>query len=143
MLIVLRSGVSPIIATIILILIAMVAGVLLWVWVSGYVSGAPGVRPALEERIKIEAVSLQAGSIKIYVRNVGDVQVNVSSGYILDINGNYVLGGPIDGVRIRPGEVKDVVILRDGSLIPNNIYVAKIVTQRGTEALYSFVYAHS
>ncbi len=139
----LRSGVSPIIATMILILIAMAAGVLLWVWVSGYLSGGPGPRPALGERIKIEAVSSKAGSIRVYVRNVGDVPVNVSSGYILDINGNYVLGGPIDGVQIRPGEVKDVAIPCDGSLMPSNIYVAKIVTQRGTEALYSFVYVHS
>ncbi|MEM0025258.1 MAG: hypothetical protein QXV41_01650 [Zestosphaera sp.] len=138
-----RSGVSPIIATMILILIATAAGVLLWVWVSGYVSGNPATHSALDERVKIEAVRVDMGdssaTVTIYVRNVGSITVNVSSGYVLDVNGNLMMGGPFSGVLIRPGEVRYITIVSDTTLIKGNVYIAKIVTQRGTEALYSFV----
>lgn len=136
----LKSGLSPIIATIILILIATSAGVLLWLWVSSYVSRSPTAPSALNERVKIEAVSLQSESVRVYVRNIGDIPLNVSSAYVLDVNGNYVAGGPIESVMIYPGEVKSVVIPCDKkSLTPNNVYVVKVVTQRGVESLNTFV----
>lgn len=138
-----RSGVSPIIATTILILIATAAGVLLWIWVSGYVSSNPATHSALSERVKIEAVRVDIGSDKttvtVYVRNIGSIAINVSSGYVLDVNGNLVMGGPLDGILIRPGEVRYVTITSDQILTRGNVYIVKIVTQRGTEALYSFV----
>lgn len=138
-----RSGVSPIIATMILILIATAAGVLLWIWVSSYVSSNPATHSALEERIKIEAVRVDmrdnSTTITVYVRNIGSTAVNVSSGYVLDVNGNLVMGGPLSGVVIRPGEVRSVVISSGQTLIKGNMYIAKVVTQRGIESLYSFV----
>ncbi|MEM4607208.1 MAG: hypothetical protein QXV93_03455, partial [Zestosphaera sp.] len=73
------------------------------------------------------------------VRNIGSITVNVSSGYVLDVNGNLMMGGPVSGALIRPGEVRYITIVSDTTLIKGNVYIAKIVTQRGTEALYSFV----
>lgn len=138
----LKSGLSPIIATVILILTATSAGVLLWLWVSSYVSRSPTAPSALNERIKIEAALIQSESVKVYVRNIGDIPVNVSSAYVLDVNGNYVAGGPIDSVPIYPGEVKSVVIsCNRNSLMPNNVYVVKVVTQRGVESLNTFVFS--
>jgi archaellum component FlaF (FlaF/FlaG flagellin family) len=138
-----RSGVSPIIATMILILIATAAGVLLWFWVSGYVSRNPAMQSALEERIKIEAVRVDVGSegttITLYVRNIGSITVNISSGYVLDMNGNLIMGGPLNEVMIKPGEVGRVIISSNQTLIRENMYLAKVVTRRGTESLYSFV----
>ena len=138
-----KLGVSPIIATMILILIATAAGVLLWIWVSGYLSGGQVEHSALNERVKIEAVRVDIRdnntTITIYVRNIGSVTVNVSSGYVLDVNGNLIMGGPLNGVIIRPGEVKYVVISSNQTLIKGNMYIAKIVTRRGTESLYSFI----
>lgn len=139
-----KSGVSPIIATMILILIATAAGVLLWIWVSGYVSDNPSTHSALNERIKIEAIKVDVGSdktnITIYVRNIGSATVTISSGYILDANGNLIVGGSVNSTMIRPGEVKYVIISTSGQvLMKGNVYIAKIVTQKGTESLYSFV----
>jgi len=54
-----EKGVSPIVATAILVLISVVAGVLLWLWVSGFTSAATAEQPALAERIKIEAVKIK------------------------------------------------------------------------------------
>lgn len=138
-----RSGVSPIVATVILILIATAAGVLLWVWVSGYVSRNPTAQSALDERIKVEAVRVEvktnSSKVIVYVRNVGSVTVNISSGYVLDVNGNLIMGGPVNSTLVKPGEVGSVVISSEQELIKGNLYIVKIVTQRGTESLYSFV----
>ncbi len=138
-----RLGVSPIIATMILILIATAAGVLLWIWVSGYVTGNPLTHSALNERIKIEAVRVDVGdnstTVVVYVRNIGSIAVNVSSGYILSVDGNVVVESVFTGSLIKPGEVKQVTITSNQVLIRGNMYIVKIVTQRGTESLYSFI----
>jgi flagellin-like protein len=54
----LKKGVSPIIATVILVLIAVAAGVMLWLWVSGFASTTPAQQQALNERIRIDAVQI-------------------------------------------------------------------------------------
>jgi hypothetical protein len=73
------------------------------------------------------------------VRNIGSITVNISSGYVLDMNGNLIMGGPLNEVMIKPGEVGRVIISSNQTLIRENMYLAKVVTRRGTESLYPFV----
>jgi len=80
-----RMGVSPVIATLLLILIAVAAAVLVYLWVSGYVGTATRAQPEMEEKIKIEAVSTRgsgATAITCYVRNVGGVDAVIVNAYL-------------------------------------------------------------
>ncbi|MEM4790228.1 MAG: archaellin/type IV pilin N-terminal domain-containing protein, partial [Thermofilum sp.] len=54
-----RKGISPVIATLLLIVIAVVAAVLTYIWVTGYMGtlSPREVPEQLKERIKIDAVS--------------------------------------------------------------------------------------
>lgn len=139
------KGVSPIIATIILILIAVSAGVLLWLWVSTFASSAPATQSqALRERMKIEAVNVNTTTKRItaYVRNIGDVPIQITSAYILDISGNVVSAYNITtGNIIQPGQLGQIKIdVSATSLSLGFSYRLKLVTSNGIESEYTFVY---
>ena len=89
------KGISPVIATLLLILIAVAAAVLVYVWVTGYASSMTKAgAPELEERIKIDTVNATAGipiNVTIYVRNIGSTAVDISSAYIIIAHNNTCL----------------------------------------------------
>jgi flagellin-like protein len=143
----LKKGVSPIIATVILVLIAVASGVMLWLWVSGFASTTPAQQQALNERIRIDAVQVSTTgnttTVTIYVRNIDNVNVTIGSAYILDTTGVIKAANTtITGVTIKPNEVKTVLVknIPSGTLSTGYAYVAKVVTTNGVEATYTFVY---
>ena len=140
-----RKGVSPVIATIILVLIAVAAGVLLWLWVSGYSSSLPSQNPAIYERIKIDAVNVSSTTkqISIYVRNVGNVNVTISSIYILRPDGTMIESPSLPNsnpVTIKPGTVQKITVTLSQQYQSGYAYVVKVVTTNGVEATYTFVW---
>ncbi|MEM0027310.1 MAG: archaellin/type IV pilin N-terminal domain-containing protein [Ignisphaera sp.] len=141
------KGVSPVIATIILILITVSAGVLLWLWISTFASSSPiGQNQALRERMKIEAVNVNMTGKKIiaFVRNVGDVPIQIVTAYILDINGNVVDVQEINGTSITPGKLAKISIdisRADTVMVPGFSYRLKLITSNGVENEYIFVYS--
>uniref|UniRef100_A0A7J2U4M5 Flagellar biosynthesis protein FlaG n=1 Tax=Ignisphaera aggregans TaxID=334771 RepID=A0A7J2U4M5_9CREN len=142
----LGKGVSPIIATIILVLIAIAAGVMLWLWVSGFITSTPAQQPALNERIKIDAVNISNSKSKlsIYVRNIGSTNVNITAAYILTTSNTAIAYQTYRNVTILPGQVTtiDMNIPTDASanIKSGYAYVAKVVTANGVEATYTFVW---
>jgi len=140
-----RKGVSPVIATIILVLIAVAAGVLLWLWVSGYSSALPSQNPALYERIKIDAVNVSSGTttqMSIFVRNIGNTDVVISSIYILRPDGTMIESPSISTTTIEPGTVQKITVTLSQSQQYKSgyAYVVKVVTTNGVEATYTFVW---
>jgi flagellin-like protein len=133
-----RMGVSPVIATLLLILIAVAAAVLVYLWVSGYVGTATRAQPEMEEKIKIEAVSIgDRTTITCYVRNVGGVDAVIVSAY-LEAGGIVLTSTTAGGsTSITPGEVKTVTV-GGLSLSAGRTYTIKLVTQTGVEASYTF-----
>jgi len=138
-----RKGISPIIATVILVLIAVAAGVMLWLWVSGFTSAMPAEQQALNERIRIDAVKVEDGgggskSVTIYVRNIGKTDVTIGAAYILNTSNTIIASNTDAQTLISPGNVEGVTV----SSVPLNsgyAYVAKVVTINGVETTYTFV----
>ncbi len=141
----LSKGVSPIIATIILIIISVAAGALLWMWVSGYITSSQMPSQSVwHERIKIDAVNVVSkNALNIYVRNLGGATVNIVSAYILDTNGIAIESISIEpGVVIEPYKVKEVRLKVSNSSLykPGYTYIVKVVTSSGVEASYGFIW---
>ena len=131
---------SPVIATLLLIVIAVVAAVLTYLWVTGYMGKVTGTveqtsTQQLQERIKINAVKVDGTDVTISVANIGDVDVTISAAYVLFQNGTTVCGTTLSQ-NIGKGSVEDVEI--SCSLRTGITYVAKAVTSKGTEATYTF-----
>jgi len=140
-----RKAVSPVIATLLLIVIAVAAAVLTYIWVTGYMGTiAPRETPTqLKERIKIDAVSVTTGSVSIYVSNIGDTATQIVGGYVLTESYTAVCGDGTTSITIspsstiNPGETATVSI-SGCSLTSGKTYIAKVSAKGGAEATYPF-----
>lgn len=133
-----RRGISPVIAVLLLVIIAVAAAILTYLWVLGYMGTVQqqGGTEALQERIKVEGVDLSGTRlIGVYVRNVGDVDAVLSSIYLVHPTGDtdQLYSGRL---VIDPGTVRRVGV--SAYLSPGTTYVVKAVTASGTEASYTF-----
>jgi flagellin-like protein len=141
-----RAGVSPVIATLLLIVIAVAAAVLAYIWIIGYQGTLTqqASTAQLQERIKIEAVEYTGTSLKVYVRNIGDVKVNISAVYVYDPSGTVLAKSILTPSQysIDPGKVTDTTTSPTVSvtLTSGTTYTVKVVTVKGTEATYTFTY---
>ena len=136
-----RKAVSPVIATLLLILIAVAASIIVYVWVTGYVGGAtPQSTPEIMEKIKIDSVKVSGTTVTIYVRNIGDVDVNIGAAYILDPASGTVKAENTSiptTLTISKGDVGEIIIT-NANLNSGDVYVAKVVTENGVEAATVF-----
>jgi flagellin-like protein len=138
-----RKAVSPVVATVILVLISVVAGVMLWLWVSGFTSAATAQQPALYERIKIEAVQVSDNTVTIYVRNVGSVATKIDYAYVLKPDGTIIKEKGDVNTSLNPGEAKSVEVDNVSGTTSGYSYTVKVVTKNGVEASYTFVWPSS
>lgn len=133
------KGVSPIVATMMLILISLAASLILWTWVSTTLTQttAPSELPFLSERVKIEAVSTESNEVKIYVRNLMNNEVRIGAVYIINGTSGLSIAQNLTSIAARGGEVVEIrVLLR--TILPPGVYIAKVTTSRGYEASYVF-----
>jgi flagellin-like protein len=136
-----RRGVSPVIATLLLIVIAVAAAVLTYVWVTGYIGRTTSTAETgqLQERIKINAVSVSGSDVTASVANIGDLDVSITAAYVLTSNGTTVCGGALTSVAsLSKGTTTDVTVSNTCTLTSGKVYIAKVVTSKGTEATYTF-----
>lgn len=134
-----RKAVSPLIATLLLILISIAAASLIYVFVTSYISGSAGQRPTVQSQIVIEAASLEATDKKVtvYVRNVG--QQEIPSGnwsvYLYDLNGNMV-GYNVTYIAssLGPGSLLQInaTVSNTTTITSGSYYDVKVVSPVGT-----------
>ncbi len=152
-----RKGISPIIATVLLILIAIATGILIYAfangWIGGRLSSGTGPNTVLVVEEGYYVSNTTGKGFILYVRNDGGVQVNITSAYVTAPNGEvyYVSAKNIStslkaavstggkGVVITPGNVQTVVVAQPSGLTVTKGYIYKItlVTTGGVEVTYS------
>ncbi|RLE74422.1 MAG: hypothetical protein DRZ80_04555 [Thermoprotei archaeon] len=142
-----RTGVSPVIAILLLIVIAVAASVLVYLWVTGYIGGISEAANAevIQDKIKIEGVQKHQDFDRVYliwVRNIGETKVVLSKIYLLDETGQTVIH--MDEYAgewpLKPGEAQYYwfYIPPDVDIVEGKIYKIKVVTKNGFEAYASF-----
>jgi len=149
------KGLEPIVAAVLLIVVAVIGAVLTYLWFAGYVTKATSQaeQMAASEKLKIEAANLTATTrtATLYVRNLGGDNVNLKTAYILRPgtispicianvadNPNSIL---VDGAQqpIAPGHLAVVTITFTNaatgtcSLQAGFDYVIKLISAKGTE----------
>jgi len=137
-----RQAISPVIATLLLIVIAVASAVLAYIWIIGYQGTLTQQASAqqLEERIKIEAVDYSANNLIVYVRNIGDIKVNITAAYLINASGIVIKSNTTIPVQLLdPGKLKSVEI-PNVTLDSGKTYVVKVTTAKGTEATYTWTY---
>jgi flagellin-like protein len=136
-----RRGVSPVIATLLLIVIAVAAAVLTYIWVTGYMGTLQSQAGAqqVQERIKIEAIDITNN--KVYIRNIGETKVTIAAVYLIDsTTGSTIASNTTVNIELSPGELTDVGLTLSDNVKSGATYIVKAVTAKGTEATYQFTY---
>jgi len=137
-------GVSPVVATALLVLIAIATAVILYLWVSGTVQTTPQTSYQLQERIKIDTVDVQSNTthynFTVYVRNVGDVNATLSTAYLVDPQTSSIVEvNDTLNIEIKPGDVTPLVnVFKNipADSFTGNTALVRIVTTNGIEATY-------
>ena len=140
-----KKAVSPVIAVLLLVVIAVAAAIITYVWLTGYIGTLQqqSGTQQLQERLKIEGITVASNTITIYVRNIGDVKVNITSAYLLDTNGTILAASTGLKVDLDPGEIETSSVninIASVTLSNGRTYIVKVVTEKGTEFSYQFVY---
>jgi len=137
------KGLEAIVAAVLIIIVAVIGAVLVYLWFSGYVTRATSQAELLSsaEQLKIEAVNVTMPNkwVYIFVRNVGDVPINVTSAYVLDsVKLIAVCTNTTARIIVQPGGINITYVPSCPSLQSGVRYIAKVVTNRGTEAAAIF-----
>jgi FlaG/FlaF family flagellin (archaellin) len=144
------KGLEPIVAAVLLIVVAVIGAVLVYLWFAGYVTKATSQaeQMAASEKLKIEAANLSSASASLYIRNLGGDNATIATVYILRpgtlnplcvIDGSKVTYYKPDGtlgtgINLYPGAVQRVTFSVSGCGISSGYdYVIKLVTKKGTE----------
>ncbi|MGC9171004.1 MAG: flagellar biosynthesis protein FlaG, partial [Thermoproteus sp.] len=81
------KGIEPIVAAVLLIVLAVIGAVLLYLWFAGYVTQATTQASQISatERLSIEAASLSSttANASLEIRNLGGNNVTLSTAYLL------------------------------------------------------------
>jgi hypothetical protein len=144
-------GLEPIVAAVLLIVVAVVGAMLIYLWFAGYVTKATSQaeQMAASEKLKIEAANLTSTRGDLFIRNIGGINVTTATIYVLrpdSINPLCTNSTPVTIFRgpatntpivrtIFPGRVHLVrfTIPTACGVTAGNEYVIKVVTLKGTE----------
>ena len=130
------KALSPIFAVLILIAIAVIAGIIVYMFTSGYLGTMMGGGTTGQEKVAIESVQVTALDITLWAKSTGGGDVVITDVIIRDSAGNQV-GTPI---------TVSVTLLADGtltavtatvSLTTGQVYTAALVSQAGNQFVSS------
>jgi len=91
-----RRAVAPVIATLLMVAVAVAMSVIIFMWSQGFLSnassavgGQQGVQnQAVQSSISIEGVTASGTSLDVMVRNVGSVSVSLGSYVVVGLSSN-------------------------------------------------------
>ena len=134
-------GLEPIVAAVLLIVVAVIGAVLVYLWFAGYITKATSQaeQTTASERLKIEAanITLSKNQSYLYIRNLGGDKVTLATAYIFrpgTINPLCTNQSKITNNIINPGELQLVNFTVAGCGLQSGYdYVIKLVTLKGTE----------
>ncbi|MEM2902602.1 MAG: type IV pilin N-terminal domain-containing protein [Candidatus Bathyarchaeia archaeon] len=131
-----RKGVSPVIAVLLMIAIAVAASILVYVWSMGLIGTLQtGGGQQLREQVILEEYSWDSSGLNLYLRNVGASDVIVDTVYVAgkkyEIDAKTLkVHGPVETVEAKP----------TGTFTDGVAYTVKVVTKTGGIFTFSCIY---
>jgi len=126
------KAISPVISVLLMIAIAVVASLVVYAWIMGYIGGTT-TKAGQAIQIQSYAPGVDNQHVVIYVQNIGQGSVDLSQSGSVYINDQ---GVPIDSsVTIAVGETKAIIADLTGTSltwIPGEQIKIKVVTNDGT-----------
>lgn len=129
-----KKGVSPIIATLLLIVIAVAAAVVTYAFVTGFIGTATS-QSNQQGAMSIDTGSVTNASIVVYVRNTGTKAENLTTVYVDNV---LIPSGVTFGANnpLAPGMTTTVTITASG-YADGIAHTVKVMAADGTPVAYS------
>lgn len=143
------KAISPIFATLILIAIAVIAGVVVYMFTSGTLATMTGGGTAAQEKVTIQAASANStatagtgntAGFNVYAQNTGSANVLINSAIIKDSSGN-VLTTVTVSATLAPGALTEVSTAYSGFTSGSSYTITLVSTKGGNFVSSSFVCA--
>jgi len=134
-----RKAVSPVIAVLLMIAVAVAAAILVYVWSMGLIGTLQtGGGSQTREQIELDAYNWKTASLILYLRNVGASNVVVDAVYIA---GEQATAGASTVLTVQ-GPVVAVTVAKPGTLtlVDGVAYTIKVITQTGGVFTFSCIY---
>lgn len=132
-----RKAISPIFATLILIAIAVIAGVVVYMFTSGTLATMTGGGTAGQEKITVQAssVSTDGKTVTVYVQQTGGPAATINGLIIKDSSGNTftVESTIVAATGTNPLTMGQMTTLTgtSGTTLTSGTYTATVTTKAG------------
>jgi len=125
------KAISPIISVLLMIAVAVVAALVTYAWVMGFIGFTTG---NTGKSLTIQSIALNGGDpgpnpLNVYVQNIGNSAVNLNSGQCLYINGTLDAGTASPAALPQGGTA---TILSKGTFTQGDTLTIKVTTSSGT-----------
>jgi len=128
---------SPIFAVLLLIAIAVIAGIIIYMYTSGYLSSMMGGGTAGQEKVAVQAVEYDGTNMAVYAVNTGGgPNVVIASVILRDSTGNALAQIPIAAVAgtLAPGVLVEIDCTTFvASLTAGETYTVALVSTKGNQ----------
>ena len=124
-------AISPIFATLILIAIAVIAGVVVYMFTSGTLATMTGGGTAAQEKVSVQAVSTNSTGFTAYAQSTSGSVVKITNAIIKDSSGVVLSTVAVGGtpVSLTSGQLMTVTGLY--TFISGSSYTVTLVSQAG------------
>jgi len=127
---------SPIFAVLLLIAIAVIAGIIIYMYTSGYLASMMGGGTTGQEKVAVQAAEYVAPDIAVYaVNTAGGVPVVITGAILRDSSGNAIEQIPIvaPAGNLAPGALVRIVCAFTSTLTPGETYTVALVSSKGNQ----------
>jgi flagellin-like protein len=130
-----RKGISPIFATLILIAIAVIAGVVVYMFTSGTLATMTNGGTAAQEKVAVQAASGTAGDAgaTVYAQYMsGGSAVAINGALFTDAAGGTIAGTVPAGTTLPTnGALTAIVVTATGGLTTQHTYTVTLTSSKG------------
>ena len=125
------KAISPVIATLLMIAIAVVASLVVYAWVTGYIGGTT---TTAGKAIQIQSFAPQGSNLLVYVQNVGqgDVQLNKDQSVYVDSNLVSISNPSSATIPITVGQTVELTVPLPAGYVKGDKLNIKVTTTDGT-----------
>ena len=129
-----RKGISTFIATLLLMVLAVSAGVVIYAYTMGYMGGFGGTDTL--GAISLDEASMTSTQITAYIRNIGKTDVKIVTSYV---DGTLCTTPPagVPSTTISEGSVSTITITANAAGTPGKTYQVKLVCEDNTQLSFN------
>jgi len=125
-----KKGISTFIATLLLMVLAVSAGVIIYAYTMGYLGGFTGTSQTMGA-MSIDSASLNTTVMNAYIRNIGHTTINFDKAYVDGSNATFV-AAPLS---LPEGQVAQITISK--TYIAAQTYEFRLIAQDNTQITFN------